>query len=78
MIFHPDQGKTDPKEYLLIARVVKRNCRPLTVAEVKHQQAQNVLFKLNHEIKTLQKHNRFETNVAKAQKDLKDKTTVKH
>ena len=29
-----DAPKHMPRDYLLIARVVKRNCRPLTVAEV--------------------------------------------
>jgi len=54
-ILHKDTGKPDPRDFLLIARVVKRNCRPLTVAEVQHQQRQNVLFKLDTEIRTLQK-----------------------
>ena len=34
MIIHPDASKQEPRDFLLIARVVKRNCRPLTVAEV--------------------------------------------
>ena len=35
-IQHPDASKQDPRDYLLIARVVKRNTRPLTIAEVQH------------------------------------------
>ena len=59
-IQHPDMPKQDPREYLLIARVVKRNCRPLTVAEVQHQKRQNMLFKLDNEIRDLQKQAGFE------------------
>lgn len=53
-IHHPDASKQEPRDFLLIARVVKRNCRPLTVAEVKHKQRANVLFKLDNEIRSLQ------------------------
>ena len=60
LIQHPDSTKQDPREFLLRARVVKRNCRPLSVAEVKHQKRENVLFKLDNEIRDIQSQNIFE------------------
>ena len=47
----PETNLQEPRDFLLIARVVKRNCRPLTVAEVQHQKRSNILFKLDNEIK---------------------------
>ena len=52
-----------PRDYLLIARVVKRNCRPLTVAEVKHEEREHMIFGLNQQIKEKQKHGQYERNV---------------
>ena len=37
-IKHPDCDKMPAKDYLLIARVVKRRVRPLTVAEANQRQ----------------------------------------
>ena len=53
LVQHPDMLKQEPRDYLLIGRVVKRNCRPLTIAEAKHLQRNNVLFKLDAEIRDL-------------------------
>ena len=53
LIQHPDMLKQEARDYLLIGRVVKRNCRPLTIAEAKHLQRNNVLFKLDAEIRDL-------------------------
>ena len=53
VVQHPDMLKQEPRDYLLIGRVVKRNCRPLTIAEAKHLERNNKLFKLEEEIRTL-------------------------
>ena len=50
-IKHPDCDKMAPKDYLLIARVVKRRVRPLTVAEANQRQRAAVLQKLDEEIR---------------------------
>ena len=42
-----------PQDFLLITRVQKRNSRPLTVGEVHHRARQNALFKLDAEIRNL-------------------------
>ena len=53
VIQHPDMLKQEPRDYLLIGRVVKRNCRPLTIAEAKHLKRNDVLLKLESEIRDL-------------------------
>jgi hypothetical protein len=46
--------KQDPRDYLLIGRVLLKKQRPLTEAEIKHKQREALLEKLNYEIKLLQ------------------------
>lgn len=53
VVQHPDMLKQEPRDYLLIGRVVKRNCRPLTIAEAKHLKRNDVLLKLESEIRDL-------------------------
>jgi hypothetical protein len=53
-IKHPDMIKQDPRDYLLIGRVLLKKQRPLTEAEIKHKQREALLEKLNYEIKLLQ------------------------
>ena len=68
LIQHPDMLKQEPRDYLLIGRVVKRNCRPLTIAEAKHLQRNNVLFKLDAEIRDLQRQGNYERQVNQNEK----------
>ena len=77
-IQHADASKQEPRDFLLIARVVKRNTRPLTIAEVQHQQRQNVLFKLDNEIRDLQKQSGYERNVSNTQKLLRNLTEAEN
>ena len=68
---HPDMLKQEPRDFLLIGRVVKRNCRPLTIAEAKHLQRNSVLFKLDAEIRDLQRQAGYERQVNQNEKAKK-------
>ena len=77
VVQHPDMLKQEPRDYLLIGRVVKRNCRPLTIAEAKHLQRDNVLFKLENEIRDLQRQGEYERKVNANERTKKQLTLLK-
>lgn len=55
LINQPDYNKQEPKDFLLIGKVQKRNTRPLTVGELMNRDRGVVVSKLESEIKNLQK-----------------------
>ena len=65
IIKHPDILNKEPRDFLLIGRVVLKKQRPLTEVELKHRQRESLLEKLNQEIKNLQKQKAFENKVIK-------------
>lgn len=70
-IKNPDMIKQDPRDYLLIGRVLLKKQRPLTEAEIKHKQREALLEKLNYEIKMLQMQAGYERKVNTIVKGLK-------
>ena len=70
--------KPDPRDFLLIGRVVLKKQRPLTEAEIKHKQREALVEKLNQEIKSLQLQAAFERRVNTSLKGLKGLSSAKY
>jgi hypothetical protein len=70
--------KQDPRDYLLIGRVVLKKQRPLTEAEIKHKQREALLEKLNYEIKVLQMQAGYERKVNTVVRGLKGLSQTKY
>ena len=60
LIVDPDHIRQEPKDFLLIGKVQKRNTRPLTVNELAHRERELTVIKLQDEIKQLQQIKEYE------------------